>query len=324
MLLQNPEHLVVPAASYTGVRLPAFGSDGRTYAPQQVWQRESEESFDTPENRFVKHFLHALLATIGRLTEEHWWQKEQSGIDDRKEQILALAAEIEDGLRHDVFDTVGLMQQFPAASQVLMRREGYRQMRELWQSFFCAREPFFAPLQEQIDLRQVDKLYEYWVFFKLVRQIAETLEVDVSKVRIRVDLSNAGGLSSKTCAEFGEYGKLLYNKKGDSYGAAVRPDFLWQPSERSSKVRPTAFDAKFRLKRDARDGLAARPKNDDLLKMHAYRDALKLKAAIICYPGNVADYHATHKEQSQNIDLKELLTSEQGWQGVGAMPMPVE
>ena len=325
MLVQNPEHLVVPAAaSYSGVWLQAF--DGRSYAPQQVWQQESEESFDTPENRFVQYFLYELLATIGRLTEEQWWQDDKHGqLDQRKQQIMVLAAEIEDALRHDVFASVGTMEQFPAASQVLMRREGYRQMRELWQSFFCAREPFFAPLQEQIDLRNVAKLYENWVFFKVIRQIAAALEVDVMEVKIKIDLAEGSGLSNRTQAKFSKYGKLLYNKQVKSYGASVRPDFLWLPDKkRYSSVPSTAFDAKFRLKRDEQEGLTARPQDDDLRKMHAYRDALTLKAAIICYPGNVPDYRATNDVRSQNIDLKKLLTSEQGWQGVGAMPMPVE
>ena len=38
-----------------------------------------------------------------------------------------------------------------------------------------ARQPFFGPLQEAVDSRDIATLYEFWCFFTLTEQLAEAL-----------------------------------------------------------------------------------------------------------------------------------------------------
>lgn len=77
-----------------------------------------------------------------------------------------------------------------------------------------------------------------------------------------------------------------------------------------------AFDAKFRLKTgdwagedsDAPDRQAQR---SDLYKMHTYRDALQVRAAVALYPGDVAEfYDAQAHKCREDLSLDEIVSGE--------------
>jgi predicted component of viral defense system (DUF524 family) len=62
-----------------------------------------------------------------------------------------------------------------------------------------------------------------------------------------------------------------------------------------------------------------RAKQDDLQKMHTYRDAIAgVKASVVLYPGNVATLRSPNREKL-DVDLKRLL--EGTVEGIGAIPM---
>ena len=46
-----------------------FRRDGRSYLPYRMYLERSEETFDTPENRFVKHFLRLLLRSMEQVSD---------------------------------------------------------------------------------------------------------------------------------------------------------------------------------------------------------------------------------------------------------------
>ena len=123
-----------------------------------------------------------------------------------------------------MFDEMGSMAHFPSASQVLLRRVGYRDLLSLWQTFHHARRPLFEPLRQAMDVRDVATLYEMWAFFALTEEIA--VLTDQSPV-IDLRLSDERGLGGLTEACFGEAGKLVYNQYQPSYSVSLRPDFTW-------------------------------------------------------------------------------------------------
>ncbi|CAN0505687.1 unnamed protein product, partial [Phaeothamnion confervicola] len=169
---------------------------------------------------------------------------------------------------------------------------GYRELTRLWFALQRARQPLFDRLHHAIDMRDIATLYEYWVFFELAEQIGSA----VGDRAVLGSVGNDGLARGLTCA-FGAVGTLVYNptKKGYS-GVWLRPDYLWLPSSGDA----VAFDAKFRM--TARPvsvadmvgqipaGVAYDPKDDDLVKMHAYRDALGVRAAVVLYPGTSATF----------------------------------
>lgn len=144
-ILHTPEQLAPARGFLLAKRL-------KGYAPVQVWQRRPEETFDTPENRFVLTFLQQVLAAAEELPSQSWWCNVPS---ERQLAVRQVATLLRQAIRYPMFDDVGPMHRFPASSQVLLRREGYRDMLALWQVFNHARRPLFEPLHKAMDVRDI-------------------------------------------------------------------------------------------------------------------------------------------------------------------------
>lgn len=283
----------------------------RGHAPTEVWQRRPEETLDTPENRFVKAFLRDLLFAAESLPRQPWWSRVSS---ERQFIIHETETMLRQTLAQPMFAEVGDLRRIPSSSRVLLRREGYRELLDAWRLFNLARRPFFGPLQRAIDLRDIATLYEVWCFFALVEEIALALET-MPTLSLRV--TDEHGLDWRSEAQFGSTGTLVYNKPVRGYSVGLRPDFLWL---RDGKPE-VALDAKFRLDRAdwSDDTSHATVKNDDLYKMHTYRDALGLRAAVVVYPGDQPVFFLVTGVRVTNRDLLNVLTDEQS--GVGSLPL---
>ena len=199
-ILRNPQEWVCAPNFPLAQRMQGW-------APQRVRQRLPEETFDTPENRFVLDFLQRLLALADSLPSQKWWGSVQNSV--KVDRILALRSFLRQAVQHPIFDEVGPLQRLPLESRLLLARPGYRELFELWQRFQQARRPLFGALQSAIDLRDVATLYEFWVFFALVEEIGETLHVEPA---IQLKSSDQQGLEWGSVAHFGDQGSLVYNR----------------------------------------------------------------------------------------------------------------
>lgn len=137
--------------------------------PERIWQQLPIETHDTPENRFVLAVCRAMLAAIGSLRRAAWYQtnvdaRTRVPIDHAAEQLAILT-------RDERFARLGPMIVAPAQSRVLQRRDGYRELAQLWQRFQRSRQPVFERMQQAIDLRNIAELYEIWVWFELIDRI---------------------------------------------------------------------------------------------------------------------------------------------------------
>jgi uncharacterized protein len=294
------------------------------YVPSHVLQRLPEETFDTPENRFVLHFLGQLINAADDLTAQPWWN---SVPVERRKCIQQTRSLIQQTGQHPMFEEVGEQHLLPLHSQVLLRRDGYRQMLTLWQQFHQARRPLFEPLQKAMELRNVAELYEFWVFFALTEQIGELLGV-VPSLELRT--SDEHGLQWNTKAHFGQQRTLVFNHSFQrswsnfhSYSTALRPDFTWVVDGKPQCV----LDAKFSFtpvefesgeEEDERH-TRSQPKLENLYKMHTYRDALHVKSAVIVYPGNVNTFFDVQQGRLAHCDMIRLLQGE--IIGIGAIAM---
>jgi hypothetical protein len=287
------------------------------YAPTRLRQHLSVETLDTPENRFVRHFLRQLLVAAEELLKQQWWAKVPA---DRQERVRAVTELIRRTYHHPMFDEVGPMRYLPLSSQVLLRRDGYRTLLELWRHFHRARRPLFGRLQEAIEVRDIATLYEVWVFFALIDRIEMALG---KRPEVKLRTSAHYGLTWKASARFPGAGTLVYNRgfrRPNSYSVSLRPDFSWMQDGEPRVV----LDAKFRLERselsDAEDSSTATAKRADLYKMHTYRDALEsVRAAVAIYPGSETLFYEKTPEGSRDITLEELLIGDVS--GIGAFPM---
>lgn len=288
------------------------------YAPARVWQPLAEETLDTPPNRFVRYFINELDQWLAHPT-----------LVNHREQLTYARGITERALHDPLFDNVGAMHRFPVESQVLLKRDGYRELLQLWQLFHLARQPFFGPLQEAIDSRDIATMYEFWCFLSLVDRISEVLGAEP---HLKLEITDERGvLPVRTSAHFqGTRYQLVYNRgfgQPNSYSVLLRPDFTLLHQDRIALV----FDAKFRfdlstleladdaLENEQQETVARVAKKADLYKMHTYRDALKAGAAIALYPGDETVFYSAVTQKKRTISLDELLRSQES-AGVGALP----
>lgn len=287
----------------------------RGWAPVRVLQERPIESFDTPENRFVFHFLRAVLAAADSLPTQPWWVQVPP---DRRASVLQCRAVIRQALDQSPLLGLGPMHVLPLNSQVLLKREGYRELLTLWQRFQQARRPLFGQLQHAIDVRDIATLYEIWAYFALVDDIGSVLDTEpVLEIQIRT----TAGLKWNGVANYGRGRRLCYNRSfrhPESYSVALRPDYSWIHQGRVDVI----FDAKFALDRlvdsDDDHGATTTAKRRDLYKMHTYRDALGVRAAVALYPGTQRVFHTLSPEDAHPIALRQIISG--SIQGVGALP----
>lgn len=341
MMLQHPEHLrryenrggsLITLAQ----RLKSKVSE-QTFVPERVFERRVTETLDTPENRFIKRFMDIVLYWCDELQRLNYWQKAQSHQPD-----LQTLREFVRFLRADpLFADVGELEIFPASSQVLLRCDGYRECLQVYRLLHIARAPIFDRLQDAIDNRRIDQLYEFWCFFRLAEELAKILGNRQQPLFSALE-SYEGGLRHGLSANLGNGYQLFYNRtfshgkgSGRSYSVSLRPDFSLMKGGQPLVV----FDAKFRF--DERDIQPSQPleeemdnaqqegdterlaKHADICKMHTYRDALKCRAAIILFPGTKGVFYRTDGTEENNPCLSDIVQNNH-WEGVGALPLVPE
>lgn len=289
--------------------------------PERIWQRRPEETFDTPENRYVLHICRRVLDTIRDIERTGWYRtsvpaRDKTQIDDVAEALTMLSVDRR-------FAVLGPMLVIPAQSRVLQRRDGYRELGVLWQQILRSREPVFQRLEQAIDLRNVAELYEFWVLFELLDRIRAVTGVEPAVSNTYGQFGEPGRSQRFT---FSSHGVLRYNHGLSGYsGIGLRPDYLWEPVDGDW----VAFDAKFRMVRPAEETDeetgevsatgTARSKDDDWHKMHTYRDGLaKVRAAVVLYPGTERRFRDTNGNH-RDVDIGDLLTGDLS--GIGAIPM---
>ncbi len=178
--------------------------------------------------------------------------------------------------------------------------------------------------------RDVAMLYEYWLFFQLLDLLEEVFRIKPESIdRIIGETKDGLALTLKLGRHtmidgvFDAGSRRLhvqfsYNRTfrkeeypaGGSWTQALRPDYtlsIWpegltqQEAEEREIIVHIHFDAKYRLEQDPcsqqvdmdeekRQQSGGEYKRGDLLKMHAYKDAIRRTGgAYVLYPGNEGD-----------------------------------
>jgi predicted component of viral defense system (DUF524 family) len=275
------------------------------HLPESIWQQLSRNTLDTPENRFVLGAARQFAQGLEVLRHQSWWGNVP---EPQRHQMDRLGGALRRFLQDPKFAEVGAFGRPPSSSRVLLRQDGYRELFALWGAFQRSRRPLFAAFDAAMAVRDVATLYEYWVYFRLIDELAE-----ITGLQPVVDLGpdRDGGLGWRANARFGTQGALHYNLTERAYSPInLRPDVLWVPSV----GQPVALDAKFRLHTTAQgldswDGGA-------LVEMHAYRDALRIRAAVIVYPGDVSGFWRLDRSTTDQFDIRDVILNPV--EGVGA------
>lgn len=283
--------------------------------PMRVEGRTHLQTFDTVPNRFVRYVLErwrAIAVDVAARLDD----RTPAGRRGRRE-ALRMAERLDRTLRTPVLREAGRLTAFPQSNQVLQGRVGYR---DIFEAFLLAEAAATIEWDDASAVmpagqRDVAALYEHWVFLELVG-IIESLpgfSVDRRALTRRTENGLALHLRRQGKAVVAAAGhrrgravtiELWFNKNfasgatGGSWTEALRPDCSIRIAPRGGFLGSDTwlhFDAKYRMqsstdvfsKIEADVDGAARPVPTDLLKMHAYRDAVRRTAgAYVLYPGD--------------------------------------
>lgn len=299
--------------------------------PKQIAVPRTEETLDTPENRFIKFVLLRWESFAQEVEQALLREPASAPVQRGLREVQAVQERLHTILAAGLFQEVGDLTFLPAGSQVLQKRAGYRDLYRAYLQFESAALLTWDGGEDVYGAgkRDVATLYEYWVFLQLVK-VMERLcgrEFDLSQlIEVRPDgmgVTLRRGRSRRLKGQVHRLGRTLQielwfnrtfgHRAGDrgSWSRPMRPDY-------SILIRPDTtygepdevwihFDAKYRVESvtglfgedptteegearllDEEQSAEARQtsKRADLLKMHAYRDAIRRSAgAYVIYPG---------------------------------------
>jgi hypothetical protein len=291
------------------------------FLPREVDVRVTSETVDTPENRFVASLAHLLIEVIHRVRETPWlWDAAPASVRGELDGLRSTA----DQLLHATFLGELTPAPPPSSSMVLARRAPYRELADCWAELQSSRSTVLNVADEAIANRDVATLYEHWCFFALAERLAEELGPVVAFHGVG---SPRRGIEHRAFAAF-PGGERLYFNRGfghpNSYSVLMRPDFVLMKHRRVLGV----FDAKFRFEPvdptvdEESATVEQRARLDDLLKMHAYRDALGAPFCIALFPGNTGRFFAVDGNVvTVEGGLPLGIATREGWNGIGGSPL---
>ena len=287
------------------------------------------ECVDTPENRFIKH----ALTTFLKFCEDIYNHKNAG--DRLKDEANLIIKKLDNHLQNGLFRKVSRPTTLKINSPILQKKEGYREVLNVWLKFSLAAKLIWEGGDEVYSggKKDIAVLYEYWLFFKLIDLLKSIFEIEPKDLEKLITSSTDGlGLQlrqGKFIALKGIYTKsnrnlniqFSYNRsfnansdltKPGSWTTTLRPDYtlsIWpgnlkeKDAEKQEQIVHIHFDAKYKVaniykiinnkteedlnseKKENQEGIY---KNADLLKMHAYKDAIRRTAgAYVLYPGDI-------------------------------------
>lgn len=324
----KPDHPLVSTACGRAI----FNRTGRRLFPAEAMEERKHHTVDTNENRFMKHLLQSVQRRLHVLAKA----LEGKGGGYLNPDIETSLEKMERGLTLFLSDPfwsdVGAMRFIPAGSQVLQRRDGYRQLFRLYSLLQLATHCYFNndDFQNLLETKDTPTLFEYWSFF-VVKDILDNILGKMNKIISCRTVVSTDPLEQKIiqgiCIEYEGGISLWFNRTSpgspgfisseyperiapnESYSHTLRPDIV---ISRGGNV--LIFDAKFKGQRvgfygEGEDGTISTWKDEDIDKMHTYREAIRnVSGAYILYPGEEARVYPAHNAAGR-------------YQGVGALPL---
>ncbi len=316
----------------------------RGHLPERVDEPHAAITRDTPENRFVKAFLDQAGGIVARMRQTLAGERPAPFRDDLLRDCDRLDAALRPVAEHPLWAEVGRMTHLPAASPVLQRRRGYR---EVYGHFgrlrLATRLPLTdAALGDLLAAKDIAHLYELWCFYTLVEAITAVLGAPTLAERPCRDDFQVG-VAWDLAVTWAGGAQLLYNPRFSrsrpatrrSYSVPLRPDIaLVVPNGLNAGLH--FFDAKFRLDRlattfadaeDAAEDESERAeercgtfKRADLYKMHTYRDAIHgTRSVWILYPGT--EFRHFSVDPQAIVAQTVTMLGDAAIEGVGAIPL---
>ena len=297
---------------------------GEPYFPTEFKKSRKYHSFDTNENRFVRHFLQDMLDRLNPIESALGYRSGTYLNPDIAKNIQHLRQKTDYLLSDPMWNEVGQMTFVPGQSTVLQRRDGYRHLFRLYALLNLTTRYQFAmeDFRNLIEMKDVPTLFEYWCFFIVKGILDEKFEMtgaapivtDRKTQRVvpeGVRIHYEGEITLLYNAGYGGSSGLNLDDKIDedadyqpfeSYSHGLRPDIVIEKAGSEKLI----LDAKYKGKNGGsgfygkeEEGTIIRYQEEDLDKMHAYRDAIRgVFGAFALYPGQKATVFPPHRYES--------------------------
>jgi predicted component of viral defense system (DUF524 family) len=290
------------------------------YTPESLPQSRRIQSHDIAENRYIKQFLIDLEGLLKELIVSCKAENKDFVVED----LARWSETVAEWLSHSLWRDIGQLRVFPSNSQRLQKAPAYQDLLSgdmvlkeslslPWAETVTGRDSIIG------DIKPVSELYEYWCFF-VVRDILQELYGPDKFGGKGLTTESAHGLvmrlasmSDDRCCTFeppyeGIQIHLFFNRNfparaerewgewSGSYSFLFHPDISIAISKDDGQSHWLNFDAKYKVQRSIWTNTEGKVfeasagtreyKQDDLNKMHCYRDAiLGTRGAYILYPG---------------------------------------
>ena len=231
------------------------------FLPLEVDEISYKDSVDVAENRFLKYFLELVRDLIEKLLAN----SKEGYIQDK---LRFFDEEVIYYLSNKLFTDIGTLDYIPYNSQVLQKKEGYR---DIFQFFLMLEFSFKLSWDELNNQfkgfeKKLSELYEYWCYFKILKVLNEmsSSKVDfedifeVNKDNWSMDIKrgvksiktfNLNLFNKEVLIEFFYNKTFSNNTKYKSYSLAFRPDYSLLIKINGEEYF-IHFDAKYRSELD--------------------------------------------------------------------------
>lgn len=292
-----------------------LSSESSCHFPTVIQLDERRISYDTQENRMIKHILQELheitLEMNRRLARKLFFSHLHITRDN-----LEMQRTLEEMLDTAWLTNVGDLQYIPASSTVLQNKYGYRQ----WYSFYqqsLLGSNYPLPHQDLIAMiegRNIATLFEYWCYFSIIDVIREISGYRPITFKREINEDGIHVLRDGLKVTF-----LIRQEKLDVY---FNKTFVGQSTGRvgsySQSYRPDIslhwrnhwyhFDAKFKYSVSSdEDGCSRFVKKEDIDKMHTYKDAIiGTRSAWVLFPSEVEgsyEFYSDPQDQSRRSGI---------------------
>lgn len=333
-MLTRPNRLPIPDSHPLREKLSSI--------PREVHGLRKFETFDTAENRFVKHALRVFAAACKQIENSLLMQKR---LDNTLllNELFEIKTFLQQTIDEDFFKDVGILTYIPAGSPVLQRKQGYKNVLTAWHRFNSALKLSWpeADLQFFGGQKNMALLYEYWCFLQVLEVFCELASLEPESLKSIIHPTPDGFSldlkKGKTSAIWGTCStstgrfncKLTYqprfvpslsNSSNSTWSKNMQPDMTISffpdtyPADDAGEasaadwdeLRYFHLDAKYKIRLPFATDDSTGFKFDDIDKMHAYNDAINHSiGAVILYPGDVSQVyrHLSGKNQVGAIAL---------------------
>lgn len=291
-------------------------NSSESYFPAKTYMEKKKLSYDTLENRFVKHFIRYVASFAYRL---NFVKNLPSSVHHEKELVLKVCRSI---LNKSFFKQVGEMTVVPTNSSVLQSRIGYKDVLHHYSRSQFGILHIFEEFEKNalsVDLKRISELYEYWVFYKVANAfLGNSIIIEQQSI-----LTEDGNLCYGVCFK-NETISVYYNwteskARQSSYSVMFRPDVTVEIKSKNGSIVKLIFDAKYKVDyKNSMGNTESHVQTEDIHKMHTYVDAIRdTLFAIVVYPGTEFLFY----EKKHDTSIRRSIDEIQSFNGVGAIPL---